>query len=315
MRIVTVFGTRPEAIKMAPVVKALETSQGIDSIVCSTGQHREMLRPVLSLFEIEPHYDLDVLVPGQSLNALFARTLTRISDLCDEIKPDRMLVHGDTTTACAAALAAFHRNIPVGHVEAGLRTRNMHEPWPEELNRRLVDLVSDQLYAPTSSARDNLLEEQLGYRDIYVTGNTVIDALLQTRAKLQSDSSLERNIAQQFPWLDDSKKLVLVTGHRRESFGPAFLEIALALRDIASDPGVHVLYPVHLNPNVQKPIYETLSGLPNVFLIPPVDYLSFVYLMNKATLLISDSGGVQEEAPTFGKLVLVLRNEIGRAHV
>ena len=307
-RIVTVFGTRPEAIKMAPVIKAIDASSSVESIVCSTGQHRDMLRPILSLFDIKPDHDLDVLVAGQNLNALFARTLSRVSDLLEELKPDRILVHGDTTTAGAAALAAFHLNIPIGHVEAGLRTRNMREPWPEEMNRRLVDLVSDQLFAPTERARDNLIEEQLQQVNIHVTGNTVIDALLQTRDLLDEDQQLHGRIANQFPELDGSKKLILVTGHRRENFGPAFRDITLALRDIAADQQVQIIYPVHLNPNVQKPVYETLSGLRNVFLLPPQDYLSFVYLMNRATLLISDSGGVQEEAPSLGKLVLVTRN-------
>jgi UDP-N-acetylglucosamine 2-epimerase (non-hydrolysing) len=308
MRIVSVFGTRPEAIKMAPVIGALGKTSAIESIVCSTGQHREMLKPVLSLFDIKPDHDLDVLVPGQSLNSLFSRTLSKVSDLFDEVAPDRVLVHGDTTTAGAAALAAFHKNIPVGHVEAGLRTRNMHEPWPEELNRRLVDLVADQLYAPTQRAKENLVEEHLGHRDISVTGNTVIDALLQTRDRLINDREFENAIASRFPELDPSKTLVLVTGHRRENFGAAFQEFALALRDIASEAQVQIVYPVHLNPNVQEPVRKTLSGLKNVFLTEPLDYPSFVYLMNRATLIISDSGGVQEEAPSLGKLVLVTRN-------
>ena len=308
MRIVTVFGTRPEAIKMAPVIRALRGSNGVESIVCSTGQHREMLLPILDLFEIEPAYDLDVLVAGQNLNALFARTLTRVGDLLEETKPDRILVHGDTTTASASALAAFHQGIPVSHVEAGLRTRNMHEPWPEEFNRRVVDLVSDQLFAPTEKARLNLVEEHLGSSQIYVTGNTVIDALLQTRDRLREDEDFTDIISRQFPELDATKKLVLVTGHRRENFGPAFKEMTLALRDIAERPDVQIIYPVHLNPNVQKPVYETLAHLPNVFLRPPLDYPAFVYLMNRATLVISDSGGVQEEAPSLGKLVLVTRN-------
>jgi UDP-N-acetylglucosamine 2-epimerase (non-hydrolysing) len=308
MRIVSVFGTRPEAIKMAPVIRALEKVPSIESIVCSTGQHREMLKPVLNLFGIKPDHDLDVLVPGQSLNSLFSRTLSKVSDLFDDVAPDRVLVHGDTTTAGAAALAAFHKNIPVGHVEAGLRTRNMHEPWPEELNRRLVDLMADQLYAPTERAKKNLVEEHLGHRDIFVTGNTVIDALLQTRDKLLLDREFESKIASRFPELDASKTLLLVTGHRRENFGSAFQDFALALRDIASEPSVQIIYPVHLNPNVQEPVRKTLSGLENVFLTEPLDYPAFVYLMNRAALIISDSGGVQEEAPSLGKLVLVTRN-------
>jgi UDP-N-acetylglucosamine 2-epimerase (non-hydrolysing) len=308
MRIVSVFGTRPEAIKMAPVIKALENAPDIESIVCSTGQHREMLKPLLELFDIKPDLDLDVLVPGQGLNELFSRSLAKLSDVFNETKPDRVLVHGDTTTAGAAALAAFHKGIPVGHVEAGLRTGNMREPWPEEMNRRLVDLVADQLYAPTERAKENLIAEHLGERGIHVTGNTVIDALLQTRDKLSNDPAFAARVAAQFPQLDPAKTLVLVTGHRRENFGAAFREFALALRDIASDPSIQIIYPVHLTTHVQEPVRETLSGLSNVFLIAPLDYPAFVYLMNRAALIISDSGGVQEEAPSLGKLVLVTRN-------
>ena len=308
MRVVSVFGTRPEAIKMAPVIKALEKSPHIESIICSTGQHREMLAPVLKIFDIKPDHDLDILVPGQGLNSLFSRTLAKMSDLYAELAPDRVLVHGDTTTAGAAALAAFHNNISVGHVEAGLRTRNLKEPWPEELNRRLVDLMADQLYAPTQGAKDNLLSEHLGERQIIVTGNTVIDALLFIRDKLAQDNEFATTIANGFPQLNPSKQLILVTGHRRESFGEGFRQFALALRDIASAPNVQLIYPVHLNPNVQAPVREILSDLDNVFLIAPLDYPAFVYLMNRATLIISDSGGIQEEAPSLGKLVLVTRN-------
>jgi UDP-N-acetylglucosamine 2-epimerase (non-hydrolysing) len=308
MRVVSVFGTRPEAIKMAPVIKALEDSPNIESIVCSTGQHREMLIPLLKVFDIKPDYDLALLLPGQNLNSLFSRTLAKMSDLFDTLAPDRVLVHGDTTTAGATALAAFHNKIAVGHVEAGLRTHSMSEPWPEELNRRLVDLMADQLYAPTKGAKDNLLAEHLGERQITVTGNTVIDALLQIRDKLENDRAFSNAIARGFPQLDTSKKLILVTGHRRESFGEGFRQFALALRDIASTPNVQLIYPVHLNPNVQEPIRTELSDLDNVFLIAPLDYPAFVYLMTRATLIISDSGGIQEEAPSLGKLVLVTRN-------
>ena len=308
MRVVSVFGTRPEAIKMAPVIQALDNLSGVESVVCSTGQHREMLTPILDLFGIKPDHDLDVMVPGQSLNALFSRTLAKMSDFLQDVSPDRILVHGDTTTAGAAALAAFHLNIPVGHVEAGLRTRNFKEPWPEEMNRRVVDLVADQLYAPTERAKANLEEEQLGDRQISVTGNTVIDALLHTRDRLLNDPEFGTRLQKTIPRLDDNARLVLVTGHRRESFGEAFEQFALALRDIAGIDGVQLVYPVHLNPNVQAPVNKILSGLDNVFLLPPLDYPSFVYLMNRATLIISDSGGIQEEAPSLGKLVLVTRN-------
>lgn len=306
--ILVVFGTRPEAIKMAPVIKALKASTGIRSIVCSTGQHREMLPPLLDLFNIKPDFDLDVFKAGQNLNALFSTMLVRMSALLEEVRPDRVLVHGDTTTAGASALAAFHLGIPVGHVEAGLRTRNLREPWPEEMNRRLVDLVADQLYAPTETARDNLLAEALGPKRIVVTGNTVIDALLDVNARIETDDALRASLAARFPELDSGKRLILVTGHRRENFGAAFEQFALALRDIAAWPDVQIVYPVHLNPNVQKPVRAILSGIDNVFLIEPVGYLDFIYLMRQSTLIISDSGGIQEEAPSLGKRVLVTRN-------
>lgn len=308
MRVVSVFGTRPEAIKMAPVVKALENFPGIDSIVCSTGQHKEMLAPVLKLFDIVPDHELSVMQPGQTLNSLFARTLTKTAELLEDTKPDRVLVHGDTTTAAAAAMAAFHQNIPVGHVEAGLRTGNMQEPWPEELNRRLIDVIGDQLFAPTDRAKQNLLREQLGDRKIYVTGNTVIDALLITRNKLCEDHGFSASIEKRLPLLNANKHLVLVTGHRRENFGAAFEQFCEALKAIAMEPDIDLIYPVHLNPNVQVPVKKILSGLDNVHLIPPLDYAAFVFLMNKATLIISDSGGVQEEALSLGKMVLVTRN-------
>lgn len=307
-RILVIFGTRPEAIKMAPVIKALQASPRIEPIICSTGQHREMLTPILDLFSISPQHDLDVLRAGQSLNALFSLALSRVSALLEELRPDRVLVHGDTTTAGAAALAAFHLSIPVGHVEAGLRTRNLKEPWPEEMNRRLVDLVADQLYAPTDGARANLLEEALGPKRIVVTGNTVIDALLDVTGKIDADAALEASLAARFPQLDPHKRLILVTGHRRENFGPAFEQFALALRDLAREPDVQLLYPVHLNPNVQRPVRDILTGVDNVFLVDPVDYLDFVYLMRRSTIIISDSGGVQEEAPSLGKRVFVTRN-------
>lgn len=293
---------------MAPVIAALRAAPGLATVVCSTGQHREMLRPLLDLFSITTDHNLDVLKAGQGLNGLFATTLMRVSALLEEVKPDRILVHGDTTTAGAAALAAFHLSIPVGHVEAGLRTRNLREPWPEEMNRRLVDLVSDQLYAPTQKARDNLLEEALGPKRIVVTGNTVIDALLEVNGRIESNSALAASLAARFPQLDSAKRLVLVTGHRRENFGAAFEQFALALRDLAAEPNIQLLYPVHLNPNVQQPVRKILGGLGNVFLTEPADYLDFVYLMRRATIIISDSGGIQEEAPSLGKRVLVTRN-------
>jgi UDP-N-acetylglucosamine 2-epimerase (non-hydrolysing) len=306
-RILTIFGTRPEAIKMAPVVKALAASPRLESIVCSTGQHREMLKPILSLFDVAPDYDLDLLRPGQSLNALFASALQATSALIEQVRPDRVLVHGDTTTAGAAALAAFHLGVPVGHVEAGLRTRDLKAPWPEEMNRRLVDVVADLLFAPTAQARARLEEEALGRKRVLVTGNTVIDALLEVDRRLSADPALAARLDAAFPWIEPEHDLVLVTGHRRENFGAAFEQVALALRDLARDPNVRILYPVHLNPNAREPARRILSGVDGVFLVEPVDYLAFVRLMRRAALIVSDSGGVQEEAPSLGKRVLVTR--------
>ena len=293
---------------MAPVINRLNSLPQFESIVCSTGQHREMLVPVLELFKIRPDHELQVMEPGQTLNSLFARTLVKASELFQAIKPDRVLVHGDTTTAAAVSLAAFHLQIPVGHVEAGLRTGNMQEPWPEELNRRLVDVMADQLFAPTELAKSNLLAENLGPRNITVTGNTVIDALLMTRDRLANDKGLTASIEAKLPHIDPERRLILITGHRRENFGEAFEQFALALKALAQHNRMQLIYPVHLNPNVQVPVRKILSGLDNVHLIDPLDYASFVYLMNRATLIISDSGGVQEEAPSLGKLVLVTRN-------
>lgn len=292
---------------MAPVVRALKAHPDIETTVWSTGQHREMLAQVLDLFEITADRDLAVMQPDQSLNGLFSRVLGRMDEVFAEERPDRVLVHGDTTTAAAAATAAFHRGIPVGHVEAGLRSGHMDKPWPEEFNRRAVDLVADHLYAPTVWARDNLLKENLGERHIVVTGNTVVDALLHVKGRIDHEPALAGQLAAKFPQLDPSRRLVLVTGHRRENFGDGFLNICQALQEISLDPDVQVLYPVHLNPNVQRPVLELLADRPNISLIDPVDYLSFVYLMGRSTVILTDSGGVQEEAPSLGKPVLVMR--------
>lgn len=308
MKVAVIFGTRPEAIKMAPVVRALERAPGISVRVWSTGQHRQMLDQVLELFGIKADRDLEIMTPNQTLNGAFSRVLERLEQVFDEERPDRVLVHGDTTTAAAAAVAAFHRGIRVGHVEAGLRSGKMDQPWPEEFNRRVVDLVADQLYAPTEQARANLLAENLGERNIVVTGNTVIDALLQMVGRIDAEPQLASRLAAQFPQLDPAKKLILVTGHRRENFGEGFLNICQALREISTMGGVQILYPVHLNPNVQRPVRELLADCDNVSLIEPVDYLSFVYLMSRATVILTDSGGVQEEAPSLGKPVLVMRD-------
>lgn len=307
MKVAVIFGTRPEAIKMAPVVSALQATPGVETSVWSTGQHREMLDQVLDLFHIKADLDLKVMAPDQTLNGLFSRVVSRLEDVFAEERPDRVLVHGDTTTAAAAATAAFHRGIPIGHVEAGLRSGRMDQPWPEEFNRRLVDLVADHLYAPTTAARDNLLAENLGEKHIVVTGNTVVDALLHVKARIDNEPELHAGLSARFPQIDPARRLVLVTGHRRENFGDGFLSICKALLDISQDPDVQVLYPVHLNPNVQRPVMELLSGRANISLIEPVDYLAFVYLMGRSAVILTDSGGVQEEAPSLGKPVLVMR--------
>lgn len=308
MRLLTVFGTRPEAIKMAPVIRELARLDDVESHVCSTGQHREMLAPIVELFEIEVHHDLRVMRPGQGLNDLFARLLGTASDLLNTIRPDRVLVHGDTTTAAAVSLAAFHENIPVAHVEAGLRTNRMDQPWPEEMNRRFVDLVADILFAPTEKAKENLVAEGFDSKRIVVTGNTVVDALLAVNAKIEADHALRQRLDAAFSYLDGNRQLILVTGHRRENFGEGFQEICTALLEISKRPDVDIVYPVHLNPNVRAPVLSRLAGMERLHVIEPVGYLEFVYLMRRATLLLTDSGGIQEEAPSLGKPVLVMRN-------
>ena len=307
MNILTVFGTRPEAIKMAPLVKALKDEPSIRSLVCVTGQHREMLKQVLQLFGIVPDFDLSLMVPNQTLNTLAARALGELDAVLEELKPDRMLVHGDTTTAMAASLSAFHRRIAIGHVEAGLRTYDLSRPWPEEMNRRVVDVVSDLLLAPTAGAKANLSSERLGGR-IVVTGNTVIDALLATTAMIDRDADLQSSLAAQFPFLEANRRLLLVTGHRRESFGDGFAAICAALRRLSQRPDLDIVYPVHLNPSVREPVLGTLANQRHIHLIEPLDYLPFVYLMQRAYIVLTDSGGVQEEAPSLGKPVLVMRD-------
>ena len=307
MNILTVFGTRPEAIKMAPLVKALKGEPSIRSLVCVTGQHREMLKQVLQLFGIVPDFDLSLMISNQTLNTLSARALGALDAVLEELRPDRMLVHGDTTTAMAASLSAFHRRIPVGHVEAGLRTYDLSRPWPEEMNRRVVDVVSDLLLAPTAGAKANLENERLGGR-IVVTGNTVIDALLATTALIDRDVDLRSSLAEQFPFLEANRRLLLVTGHRRESFGKGFAAICAALRRLSQRPDLDIVYPVHLNPNVREPVFGELANRPRIHLIDPLDYLPFVYLMQRAYIVLTDSGGVQEEAPSLGKPVLVMRD-------
>lgn len=292
---------------MAPLVRALGRTPEITSLVCVTGQHREMLDQVLRLFDISPDFDLGLMAHNQGLNGLAGTALPALDAVLAEVAPDRVLVHGDTTTAMAAALAAFHRRIPVGHVEAGLRTYHLDQPFPEEMNRRVVDLVSDLLFAPTDRARANLAGERLAGR-VVVTGNTVIDALAETQARIEADPALRAALDAALPALDPARRLVLVTGHRRENFGAGFRSICAALGEIARRDDVEIVYPVHLNPNVKGPVSEALGGRANVHLVPPLDYLPFNRLMQRAYLVLTDSGGVQEEAPALGKPVLVMRD-------
>lgn len=311
-RVMVVFGTRPEAIKMAPVVEALKATPGIETLVAVTAQHRQMLDQVLDLFSIVPDEDLDLMAPGQALPDLFGRILSGMTEVICRRKPDLVLVHGDTSTTLATALAAFYAKTAVGHVEAGLRTGNLQAPWPEEANRRLTAPLSQLHFAPTELSRVNLLAEGIGAEAIHVTGNTVIDALLAVVERIEHDQALRQNLASRFPFLDLSKRLVLITGHRRENFGDGFEQICLALRDLAARGDVQLVYPVHLNPQVQEPVNRILADVANVVLIPPQDYLPFVYLMSRAHLIVTDSGGIQEEAPSLGKPVLVMRDTTER---
>jgi UDP-N-acetylglucosamine 2-epimerase (non-hydrolysing) len=307
MKILTVLGTRPEAIKMAPLIRALSHRPGIESIVCTTGQHQSMLDQVLRLFQIHAHHQLNVMVSNQTLNGLSTRLIEKFDPILDSIKPDRVLVHGDTTTAMVCAMAAFHRKIPVGHVEAGLRTHDMHRPWPEEMNRRYIDMVADMLFAPTSQSAQNLRAEKAKGK-IFVTGNTVIDALQLTAGMIEKDHLLRQQLDSELPKLRPDRRLLLVTGHRRENFGEGFQSICKALANLAKRTDIEIVYPVHLNPNVLNPVREALGGLSNVHLIEPVDYLKFVRLMQRSYVILTDSGGVQEEAPAMGKPVLVMRD-------
>ena len=316
MKVMLVFGTRPEAIKMAPLVKGLQARAGeIQTVVCVTAQHREMLDQVLNLFDIVPEHDLNIMKPGQDLYDITGNILSGLKGVLQQEQPDLVLVHGDTTTTLAASLAAFYARVPVGHVEAGLRTGNKQAPFPEEMNRRLTTAIADIHFAPTSASRDNLLREGIAADTIHVTGNTVIDALLAVVEKLRNDKQVQAEFAQRFAFLEPGRRLILVTGHRRENFGEGFQNICQALADIAAEhPDVQVLYPVHLNPNVRQPVNEILAarGLANVHLIDPVDYLPFVYLMDRAHIIVTDSGGIQEEAPSLGKPVLVMRDTTER---
>ena len=313
MKVLTVFGTRPEAIKMAPLAIKLAEQEGIDARVCVTAQHREMLDQVLGLFEITPEYDLNIMKPGQDLTDVTTNILQGIKPILADFKPDVVLVHGDTATTFATSLAAYYQQIAVGHVEAGLRTGNIYSPWPEEANRKLTGAITTYHFAPTETSQQNLLNEAVAPENITVTGNTVIDALLDVSDKLKNDTALNSEMAERFSFLNKDKKLILVTGHRRESFGGGFERICKALAYTAEQhPGCQIVYPVHLNPNVQEPVNRLLKGVPNITLIEPQDYLPFVYLMNQAHIILTDSGGIQEEAPSLGKPVLVMRDTTER---
>lgn len=313
IKVLTVFGTRPEAIKMAPVIHALNEDSHINSCVCVTGQHRHMLDQVLNLFDITPDYDLNIMKHEQTLHEVTSNILLGMKSVLDEFKPDVVLVHGDTATTLAATLAAYYHQIPVGHVEAGLRTANLYSPWPEEGNRKLTSAIAKLHFAPTETSKDNLCNENVSRDDVVVSGNTVIDALFMIKDKLVRDRELKYKLSQQFPMLEADKKLILITCHRRENFGFGFEQICQALNHLALEhPEVQFIYPVHLNPNVREPVNRLLQSTPNVFLIEPQDYLPFVYLMNQSYIILTDSGGIQEEAPSLGKPVLVMRDTTER---
>lgn len=312
MKILSVFGTRPEAIKMAPVVKALAEDPSFDAKVCVTAQHRQMLDQVLELFAIQPDFDLDLMKADQTLGDITGNVLHGMEGIFAQWQPDMVLVHGDTTTTLAAALSSYYAKVPVGHVEAGLRTGDKYSPWPEEMNRHLAGALADVHFSPTEKARENLLHEGIAPESIHVTGNTVIDALLTVEERIRSDADLRGRLERHFPFLDPQKYLVLVTGHRRENFGSGFENICQAIATLARRDDVQVVYPVHLNPHVQEPVRRILSDLSNVFLLKPQDYLSFVYLMHRCTLVLTDSGGIQEEAPSLGKPILVMRDTTER---
>lgn len=316
-KILLVFGTRPEAIKMAPLVKALQKdTEHFETRVCVTAQHRQMLDQVLEVFGITPEYDLNIMAPNQDLYDITAKVLLGLREVLKDFRPDTVLVHGDTTTSMAASLAAFYMQIPVGHVEAGLRTYNMLSPWPEEMNRQVTDRICTYYFAPTERSRANLLQENIDAKKIFITGNTVIDALLMAVDIISTAAGVKEKMAKELQekgYTVGDREYILVTGHRRENFGDGFLHICKAIKELAAlHPEMDIVYPVHLNPNVQKPVYELLSGLSNVYLISPLDYLPFIYAMQHSTLLLTDSGGVQEEAPSLGKPVLVMRDTTER---
>ena len=316
-KILLVFGTRPEAIKMAPLVKAFQKdTEHFETRVCVTAQHRQMLDQVLEVFGITPEYDLNIMAPNQDLYDITAKVLLGLREVLKDFRPDTVLVHGDTTTSMAASLAAFYMQIPVGHVEAGLRTYNMLSPWPEEMNRQVTDRICTYYFAPTEQSKVNLLQENIDAKKIFITGNTVIDALLMAVDIISTTAGVKEKMAKELQekgYTVGDREYILVTGHRRENFGDGFLHICKAIKELAAlHPEMDIVYPVHLNPNVQKPVYELLSGLSNVYLISPLDYLPFIYAMQHSTLLLTDSGGVQEEAPSLGKPVLVMRDTTER---
>ncbi|MQZ32250.1 UDP-N-acetylglucosamine 2-epimerase (non-hydrolyzing) [Acinetobacter haemolyticus] len=313
-RILLIFGTRPEAIKMAPLALKLQAyDQDFETKVCVTGQHRQMLDQVLELFNLTPDFDLNLMKPGQTLSDVTSGVLKGLEQVFAEWMPDLILVHGDTATTFAASLAGYYHKIKIGHVEAGLRTGDLYSPWPEEANRQLTGVLANYHFAPTQSSYQNLMNENVNPATVVITGNTVIDALLQVKTKVEQEQQLIQKFEQEFSFLDKSKKLILVTGHRRENFGQGFLNICTALASLAKKyPDIQIVYPVHLNPNVQQPVNELLANINNVFLIAPQDYLPFVYLMNRSYLILTDSGGIQEEAPSLGKPVLVMRDTTER---
>lgn len=313
-KVLLVFGTRPEAIKMAPLALKLKAfDQDFETRVCVTGQHRQMLDQVLELFSLKPDFDLNLMKPGQTLSDVTSGVLKGLEQVFTEWMPDLILVHGDTATTFAASLAGYYHKIKIGHVEAGLRTGDLYSPWPEEANRQLTGVLANYHFAPTQSSYQNLINENVNPATVVITGNTVIDALLQVKTKVEQQQNLMQKFEQEFSFLDKSKKLILVTGHRRENFGQGFLNICTALANLAKKyPDIQIVYPVHLNPNVQQPVNELLADIENVILIAPQDYLPFVYLMNRSYLILTDSGGIQEEAPSLGKPVLVMRDTTER---
>lgn len=313
MKVLTVFGTRPEAIKMAPLVQELAAREGVEAKVCVTAQHRQMLDQVLELFDLKPDFDLDIMRQGQDLTDVTGAILVGLKSVFAQFRPDVLLVHGDTATTFAAALAAYYHQIPVGHVEAGLRTGDVYSPWPEEGNRCLTGVLTCMHFAPTEQSRQNLLREGVSPDSIVVTGNTVIDALLSVVEKIRSDDTLVQELSLRFSFLSDTRRMVLITGHRRESFGGGFERICQSIRTSAEEfPDVDFVYPVHLNPNVQEPVSRLLSNISNIYLLSPQDYLPFVYLMSRSHIILTDSGGIQEEAPSLGKPVLVMRETTER---